>query len=420
MKILVISNFYPPHYIGGYELRCKDIVDNLRGRGHKVSVLTSKYRISNLKSQNSNRNNIDRRLSYSLKYPEKVSLKSTVIRELKDNYVLRDLIRELKPDLIYIFNMENLSKSLLRTAENSKIPVLYDISDYWLSGEGVCDNWLTYWQHPPRHAVIRFLKLKTEALITKRLFRKLTKCILPIDSKSLNLKFTYFTSNFLKESYLKSGFKVNDAPIIYCGIPVELISSKLSKSTKPTQLLYIGNIIPHKGAHTVVEMLSLLKKKGYLASEKGNKINLTLVGGTEPEYFKKLNSLVFSENLPVKFIDRIERNKVFKIYKDYDILIFPSVWDEPFSLTLLEGMAAGLPVISTTSGGSREILKNGENCLTFEADNPEDLAGKIEYLVDNPEICEKISINAVKFVRENFSTKDMMDNIEKYLSSIIT
>jgi glycogen synthase len=43
MNILVISNLYPPHYIGGYELACRDAVEQLRERGHQVRVRTSTY-----------------------------------------------------------------------------------------------------------------------------------------------------------------------------------------------------------------------------------------------------------------------------------------------------------------------------------------------------------------------------------------
>ena len=45
MRILVATNLYPPHYIGGYELRCRDIVEGLVKRGHDVYVLTSNYAV---------------------------------------------------------------------------------------------------------------------------------------------------------------------------------------------------------------------------------------------------------------------------------------------------------------------------------------------------------------------------------------
>src|SRR5436190_17861800 len=43
MKILVLTNLYPPHYVGGYELHCQTVVKALRKRGHEIAVLTSDH-----------------------------------------------------------------------------------------------------------------------------------------------------------------------------------------------------------------------------------------------------------------------------------------------------------------------------------------------------------------------------------------
>ena len=45
MKILVITNLYPPHEIGGYELRCRDVCDRLKASGHEIHILTSDHRV---------------------------------------------------------------------------------------------------------------------------------------------------------------------------------------------------------------------------------------------------------------------------------------------------------------------------------------------------------------------------------------
>src|SRR5437868_9212139 len=45
MKVLVLTNMYPPHHYGGYELSCRDVMDRFRARGHDVTVLTSTVRV---------------------------------------------------------------------------------------------------------------------------------------------------------------------------------------------------------------------------------------------------------------------------------------------------------------------------------------------------------------------------------------
>ena len=45
LRICVVTNYYPPHFIGGYELGCRDIVEALKRRGHQVRVLTSTYKV---------------------------------------------------------------------------------------------------------------------------------------------------------------------------------------------------------------------------------------------------------------------------------------------------------------------------------------------------------------------------------------
>jgi glycogen(starch) synthase len=51
MNILVLSNLYPPHYLGGYELICHAVVNNLRKRGHIVRILTSNHSVENPKGE---------------------------------------------------------------------------------------------------------------------------------------------------------------------------------------------------------------------------------------------------------------------------------------------------------------------------------------------------------------------------------
>ena len=70
------------------------------------------------------------------------------------------------------------------------------------------------------------------------------------------------------------------------------------------------------------------------------------------------------------------RTKCLDVYRQHDALLFTSEWEEPFALTPLEAMACGLPVIGTTTGGSKELFRCGSNALTYTAGNHHELAAQ--------------------------------------------
>ena len=55
----------------------------------------------------------------------------------------------------------------------------------------------------------------------------------------------------------------------------------------------------------------------------------------------------------VSFQSGVAREKMSTIYREHDILIFPSIWEEPFGLVLIEAMASKLPIVSTRTGGTQ-------------------------------------------------------------------
>src|SRR6185295_15692583 len=102
LRIAVVSNYYPPHYIGGYELGCRDIVEALKARGHEVRVLTSTYRVDGPQ--------IDAHVYRWLQIgewwtPNYLRDLATVLkRETANLQAFRQLCREFQPDLIYVWN----------------------------------------------------------------------------------------------------------------------------------------------------------------------------------------------------------------------------------------------------------------------------------------------------------------------------
>ncbi|MDD5530057.1 MAG: glycosyltransferase family 4 protein [bacterium] len=446
MNILIVSNLYPPYYIGGYELVCKDIVDSLKSKGHNVNVLTSMYGVETDKTDKNvcpttaenktdknparrdcsvssksasggadkcptTNGNIYRELTHYFDYQKKaISFKETLTRETSDNGILKKLVYELHPDILFLFNMGALTKSLLKTMESFDIPVVYDISDYWMAGDKMVDNWLNYWQSPVKNKLAFFIKMKFLGLITQPELKEYFKSMFSVDLYSLNFNYTYFTSKFLKFQYGEFGFPCSSAPVFYRGIDTKkFLKSQNNGSKEPLKLLYSGGLHPDKGPHTAIEAVNILTKKGY-------KLTLSIAGGVrDKEYVDSLYKTVEQQELPVKFLGLVPCEEMPKIYAKHNVLLFTTIKDEPFSLTILEAMSSALAVVSTSTGGSAEILKDKENSLVFKQDNAEDLAEKIELLIKNPDLIKKFGENGAECVRGSFGFEKMLNEIEQYL-----
>jgi len=106
-----------------------------------------------------------------------------------------------------------------------------------------------------------------------------------------------------------------------------------------------------------------------------------------------------------------------EIYRAHDIYVFPSVWAEPFSISLLEAMAAGLGVVSTATGGSREILEDGVNALVFPPDDHVACAEQIRRYLLDPVLFDNLRMTGREVVIEKYRIGKMVDAVENGLRS---
>ena len=77
--------------------------------------------------------------------------------------------------------------------------------------------------------------------------------------------------------------------------------------------------------------------------------------------------------------------EVVALYEQADIVVIPSVWEEPFGLVAVEAMAAGRPVVASRVGGLQHIVREEETGLLFEAESSAELAFLLERLLDSAE-----------------------------------
>src|ERR1035441_1878376 len=87
----------------------------------------------------------------------------------------------------------------------------------------------------------------------------------------------------------------------------------------------------------------------------------------------------FSRRLSMSSVSNLNADMA-AVYKRHDVLLHTPEWAEPFPLTALEAMACGLPVIGSTAGGAEELLRHGENSLTYPPGDAAQLAARMQAL----------------------------------------
>jgi glycogen synthase len=401
VKILVLSNLYPPHFIGGYELGCQDVVEGLKTRGHQVRVLTSTHGVAKPECDGE----VYRWLEWDgLKADaSRLSRFSRVIRkEMRNRRALTCLLRVYRPDIVYAWNLAGISVSLLFLSQQLRLQVCYFIFDEWLAG---WENDLAYafWSDHRQ-----LLRVKAKACL-----RPLARLWKLTPSGSLDLRYAQFASEYLKERTRLAGKPVEAGEIASWGIDTQKFRFREELST-PKRLLYAGQLVPQKGVDTAIKAVRVLVQNHGHGWE-----GLTIVGPAEtrPDYVRELQGLVESYGLSgrVSFHAGVSRDQLVHIYHEHDILLFPSVWDEPFGITLLEAMSCGLAVVATATGGTPEILKHDTNALIFPKRDAVACAGHIERLLDDDELFDRIRNNGRRMVERGFGLESLIARVEDLL-----
>jgi len=153
-----------------------------------------------------------------------------------------------------------------------------------------------------------------------------------------------------------------------------------------------------------------------------DQITLTLVGSGHPDYEGFLHDLVERERLNdyVTFHTPVSKDQMPAVFQEYDVLIFPSIYEEPLARVTQEAMASGLIVVGTTTGGTGEILRDGETGLTFAPEDADGLADQVCRLIADPDLCCHLSQASRQYVMENFTLDRMAQQIEDYLLGCFT
>ncbi|HMJ74954.1 MAG TPA: glycosyltransferase family 4 protein [Iamia sp.] len=374
MRVLTLTNWYPPHHYGGYELSCYDVMTRLEERGHDVAVLCSDQRLATATVRAGAPAEHEAVVERSLRlYHDGEDLmrpgwrgRRAVERHNQERLVAA--LERFAPEVVSVWHLAALSSGLLTTLRQREIPIVY----------AVCDEWPAYmmkldpWAGPFAGGPVR---------------RAIGRCVGRVAGAPLGLTDVgaagpalWVTADLRERTEPRSRLHFAAHAIVYSGIDRTVYPAPATPEkrggTWSGRLVATGRFDPRKGFETVIRALALLPADTTLA----------LWGrGGEAEQ-RRLRGI--AEELGVA--DRVEmgsreRDEMPAAYAAGDLFVFPSEWAEPFGLVPIEAMACGTPVAATGVGGSSEFLVDGTNCVLFRPGDPEDLARVVAELAADPD-----------------------------------
>ena len=388
MRVLVVTNLYPPQHVGGYELGCRDVVEKLRARGHDVRVLASTFR--NGKTENPpEEKNVERALQFDGggEPGDKRAECAKLVRAVKN----------FSPDVVYFWNQAGLSAWLPLAAHWHGCRMAFFLSD----------TTFVWWR-----IAAWLLGASQKNFLIRSLFKE---SFLAHGWPVVENRTCHFCSDFIRQTAVKNGlrFAPRNSVVAHWGIEPSEFTADPRPRWPVKKLFYAGQMIPQKGVHTAIAAVGLLAKE-----KNFSELTLSIAGGgMRPDYEQELHALPAQLGITgkINFLGRVPRTDLPKIYAEHDVLVFPSEWDEPFAITPLEAIASGLNVVGTTTGGSGELFRNRETAMTFKAGDAADCARAIRELCADEKLSAKISFNARLEVRSKHTLDAMVDKIEQSL-----
>ncbi|MDR0606119.1 MAG: glycosyltransferase [Bacteroidales bacterium] len=210
-------------------------------------------------------------------------------------------------------------------------------------------------------------------------------------------------------------FLKNEPYTVNNGIEVRQKSFEIKQEERDiTGLLYLSNFVKTKGVLDLLEATIILKNKGL-------KFHLQLIGQYRGELTESFFKEYINKNDLQNYVEIV--GPVFGDEKDCyfannDIFIFPT-YNEAFSLVLLEAMQFGLPCISTYTGGIPEIIENNITGFLVEQRDIEDIANKLEILINDKELRIQMGEAGRKRFYERFTLELFEKNLANTFHKII-
>ena len=334
MKIAIINTLYAPNKVGGAEKSVQTLAENFSDLGNEVIVICLGKEDANYK--------LNGVIIHAVKikndfWPFEINNKNSfhkLIWHLKDasnnkyNDFLHRLFLDYKPDVLLTNNISGFSTKVWRIASNLNIKIVHTLRDYYL-------------QCP------KSTKFKN-GLNCSNLCNDCKLLSIPKKKDSSKVNYLIGISNYILSDHIDKGyFKGVQNEVIFNGF--ETYKKSINSRELTNVFGFIGQVNKTKGIELILESFSNLSESSW---------KLLIAGAVDEKYLKHLNKI--NNSIQIEYLGYMDSSKFFEMI---DVLIVPSLWNEPFGRVVIESILYSKPVIASNMGGIPELLINNKQFI---------------------------------------------------------
>ncbi len=355
LKILLVTNLFPPQELGGYGRMMWEFAHGLIARGHAVRVVTAdvpQLAKAPTSDEVQMESHVHRTLQLLGTWKEgraiAVTDRGELVRRLRDNAArVRVAVNKFGADLVLAGNLDFLGAPVLGPALQANVPVLHALANatpgYPLADQPSAAH---YWIAP--------------------------------------------CSDWNGDVFREHGYTPERVETLYPGARVDRFFRLFLPDVRRLRICYASLVLPYKGVDTLVDALGRLHAAGVDFSAE--------IAGDAPDvgFLAQLQEQVRACGMEhkVRFTGFLDRGALGALFARSNVLVFPSRFDEPFGISQVEALAAGLVVVSSGTGGAKEIIRDETDGLLFKAGDAAELAQRLARLAGDPALMQRLQRNA--------------------------
>jgi glycosyltransferase involved in cell wall biosynthesis len=394
--VLLAAHAFPPRSTAGVEVYTLRLARALARDGHEVRVLAAAHDLS------ARPYTVRRRQHAGIDVVEVVNLHQhgTLRATYEDEAIDRaaaGVLEEFRPDVLHLQHLLNLSAGVPAVARRAGVPVVLTLHDYWLScprdglrmrsdlvlcatvDHAVCAECLkdSPYLVPPAQARVSTLLRRTGlasaahrlhaaapravggalALLrrhappaTNGLAAEMDRRAERLRAAAADVSVFLAPTSFVRDRTIELGVEAARVRLWPLGAVTATPSARRAGPRR--RFGFVGTLVPHKGVHVLIEAF-----RG--AADPSLSLEIHGSAAIDPAYARRLRTLAGGDPR-IRFCGPFPEGEQQRVLAGFDALVLPSLWWENSPITVLEALAAGLPVIATRTGGVPELLREPE------------------------------------------------------------